>query len=126
LKLFLDENIPPQIAVALKALGHEAVHLEEYLPRASSDQQVLRFLADHEDWYFVSQDSKISRRPHERAALLQAGVGAYFYTGRAERSVDQPMVLMLETLPQIKAHAARTKRPFMIGISDQKKLKPID
>ncbi len=124
MKLFLDENIPPQIAVALKALGHEAVHLEEHLPRASSDESVLQFIAE-KDWYFVSQDSKITKRPHERAALLQAGIGAYFYTGRAERSVDQLMVLILETLPKIKAHAATARRPFMMGITDQRKMKPM-
>lgn len=123
---FFDENIPPQIVRALRELGYEARHLQDELPRGTEDRAMLEFLSTKEDWFLVSQDSRIARHPHERATVLQAGIGAFFYTGRSERSVAQMMVLILETLPKIIEHAEHARRPFLVGISDQRKMKAIE
>ena len=71
--------------------------------------------------FLVTQDKRIRSRPHERRALLGAGVGAFVFTGRAERSTDELAILILKHLQRIKELAAKTKRPFIFGISDRGK-----
>jgi len=119
--LFFDENIPPKVAASLQALGScEARHLVDHLPRGTPDEQVLAFLAERE-WFLITQDYRIKRNPHERQALMQAGVGAFILTGRSDRSKEEMMIFILECLPEIAELAKSTERPFIFGISDRQK-----
>jgi len=87
---------------------------------------MLSFLGAKDDWLLVTQDTRITKRPHERKALMDADLGAFFFTGRAEKSVEQLLILILECLPEIERYASRTVRPFLIGISDQGKFKRLE
>jgi predicted nuclease of predicted toxin-antitoxin system len=119
--LFFDENIPPKVAASLQALGScEARHLVDHLPRGSSDEQIFQLLADR-GWFLVTQDYRIKRNPHQRQALLQAGLGAFILTGRADRSKEEMMIFILECLPNISELGASTGRPFIYGISDKRR-----
>lgn len=119
--LFFDENIPPKVAASLQALGTcEARHLIDHLPRGTPDEQVFQLLAER-GWFLVTQDYRIRRNPHQRQALIQAGIGAFILTGRSDRSKEEMMIFILECLPTMAEIVASTERPFIFGISDRRK-----
>lgn len=90
----------------------------DHLPRGSPDEDVFKLAAGN-DWFLVTQDARIRRNPHQRRALLQAGIGAFILTGRADRSVEEMMILLLERFPEILRVAAQTRPPFIFGIADR-------
>jgi predicted nuclease of predicted toxin-antitoxin system len=119
--LFFDENIPPKVAASLQALGScEARHLVDHLPRGTPDEQVFAFLAER-GWFLVTHDHRMKRNPHQRQALMQAGIGAFILTGRVQRSKEEMMIFILECLPKITELAEATERPFIFGIPDRGK-----
>jgi hypothetical protein len=71
------------------------------------------------EWFLVTQDKKIKRKKHELQALRRAGIGAFIFTGRAERDLDSMMMLVLKNFGEIQRLAAETARPFIFGISDK-------
>ena len=120
--LLLDENLPPRVAEAMNTLGTiEAYHVRKYLPPGTTDVEVFDFLADKPDWVLVTQDAKITRRPHELAALRQANVGAFVLTGAADRNVEGMLSFLVGCLDGMRREVARVRRPFVIGISDRKR-----
>lgn len=117
-----DENMPPRVAAALQALGTcEARHVVDHLPRGTSDEEVFAFAAA-QGWLLVTQDARIRRNPHQRAALLQAGIGAFILTGRGARSVEQMMIFLLERFPAIHEAATATIPPYIWGVPDRGRL----
>lgn len=117
-----DENMPPRVAAALQALGTcEARHVVDHLPRGTPDERVFEFAAA-QGWLLVTQDIRIRRNPHQRAALWQSGIGAFILTGRGSRSVEQMMIFLLERFPEILTTAAATAPPYIWGVPDRGKL----
>lgn len=117
-----DENMPPRVAAALQALGTcEARHILDHLPRGTPDERIFAFAAEHE-WLLVTQDVRIRRNPHQRAALMQAGIGAFILTGRTGRSVEQMMIFLLERFPAIVRAAAESRPPYIWGVPDRGRL----
>jgi len=70
----------------------------------------------------VTQDERIRRHPHQRQALLAAGVGAFILTGRADRNVEQMMQFLLGRLDEFRQLAQSTTRPFIFGVPDRGKI----
>ncbi|MGH7603363.1 MAG: DUF5615 family PIN-like protein [Gemmatimonadaceae bacterium] len=123
---FFDENMPPKVAAALQTLGTcEARHLVDYLPRGTADEEIFQFVAA-KGWLLLTQDIRIRRNPHQREALKASGIGSFFLTGRAERSVEQMMVLLLDRLPLIKAYAETHRPPYTVSIPDRGQLEELD
>ena len=113
-----DENISHFIVDALKALGKPVAYLTDILPRGTQDVTLFSKLGEL-GWFLVTQDKRIKRKKHELEALRQAGIGAFIFTGRAERDVDSMMVLLLRHFSEIQRLASETKRPFIFGVSDR-------
>jgi hypothetical protein len=78
------------------------------------------------DWFLVTQDKKIKRKKHELEALRRAGLGAFIFTGRAERDIDSMMMLVLKSFNEMQRLATQTKRPFIFGISDRGSIDRLD
>lgn len=117
-----DENMPPRVAAALQALGTcEARHVVDHLPRGTPDEEVFAFAAA-QGWLLLTQDARIRRNPHQRAALRQAGIGAFILTGRGGRSVEQMMIFLLERFPEILEAAVTTTPPYVWGVPDRARL----
>jgi predicted nuclease of predicted toxin-antitoxin system len=125
LTLLLDENLSPKIATALKALGREVIHVNEILPRGTSDEEIFSKLAEL-GWYLLTQDIKIKRHKHQREAMIQAGIGALIFTGRADKSLEEMTIKILQHLDEIESLANNTRRPFVFGISDRGKIERLD
>lgn len=120
-----DENISHLIVDALKALGKPVAYLTDILPRGTNDLTLFSKLGELA-WYLVTQDKRIKRKKHELEALRQAGIGAFIFTGRAERDVDSMMMLVLRHFNEIQKVATETKRPFIFGISDKGSFNRLD
>jgi hypothetical protein len=118
LTFVFDENVPPGAVAGLTQSGEPAKHCTECLPRGAKDEEIFTFLGDRQ-WYFVSADLKISRKPHQTAALLAAGIGAFFFTGRAQRDPLAWLQLVVRRWPDIRAYAAANRAPFLCGVPDR-------
>lgn len=119
--LLLDENLPARVAEALHALGTvEAYHVTKYLPRGATDLEIFEFLRERPRWVLVTQDKHIKKRPQELAALRAARVGAFILTGRADRTVEAIMALLVQCLERMRQLTAKTARPFVFGVSDRR------
>jgi PIN like domain len=125
LTFLFDENISQLVVDALKALGKPVVYLTDILPRGTDDLTLFSRLGEL-GWFLVTQDKKIKRKKHELEALRRAGLGAFIFTGRAERDVDSMMVLVLKSFNEIQTLATQTKRPFIFGISDRGSIDRLD
>jgi predicted nuclease of predicted toxin-antitoxin system len=125
LTFLFDENIPEGIVVALRALNHVVAHVYEHGLKGADDPVVFAFCAER-GWLLVTRDKKIRRKPHERAAYLAAGIGIFIYTGSAERTLDEQMVHVLRTMPEIERIAGHSRPPYIYGISDQGKVDKLE
>lgn len=122
--LLFDENIPPGIVAALRHLNHDVTHVSEHHLRRTPDAEIFRLVAA-QGWGFVTRDKDIRRDPHQRAALREAGVGAFFYTGSSKRTLDEQTILILRTIGAMEALAQRTLPPYIFSVSDQAKIERI-
>ena len=120
-----DENISQLVVDALKALGKPVAYLTDILPRGTDDITLFSRLAEL-GWFLVTQDKKIKRKKHELEALRRAGLGAFIFTGRAERDIDSMMMLVLKSFNEMQTLATETKRPFIFGISDRGSIDRLD
>ena len=120
-----DENISGLVVDALKALGKPVAYLTDILPRGTPDQDLFSRLGEL-GWLLVTQDKKIKRKKHELEALRRAGIGAFIFTGRAERDVDSMMMLVLKHFQEMQRLADETTRPFVFGISDRGSIDRLD
>lgn len=120
-----DENISQLVVDALKALGKPVAYLTDILPRGTDDITLFSRLAEL-GWFLVTQDKKIRRKKHELEALRRAGLGAFIFTGRAERDVDSMMMLVLKSFNEMQTLATETKRPFIFEISDRGSIDRLD
>ena len=120
-----DENISGLVVDALKALGKPVAYLTDILPRGTVDQDLFSRLGDL-GWFLVTQDKKIRRKKHELEALRRAGIGAFIFTGRAERDVDAMMMLVLKHFNEMQRLANETRPPFVFGISDKGSIDRLD
>ena len=102
LTFFLDENISRRIAQAMTALGHRFEHLLDYFPQGTADVDFLPAIAA-KGWILVTQDQRIRSKPHERKALMDAGVGAFIFTGRAQKSTEEFTIELLTRLAEMVA-----------------------
>jgi hypothetical protein len=125
LTFLFDENISQLVVDALKALGKPVAYLTDILPRGTDDITLFSRLAEL-GWFLVTQDKKIKRKKHELEALRRAGLGAFIFTGRAERDIDSMMMLVLKSFNEMQTLATETKRPFIFGISDRGSIDRLD
>ena len=120
-----DENISHLVVDALKALGKPVAYVSDILPRGTDDLTLFSKLGEL-GWYLITQDKRIRRKKHELEALKQAAIGAFIFTGRAERDVDSMMLLVLTHFSQIQSLASETPKPFVFGISDRGSIDRLD
>ena len=120
----LGENISHRIATALQAIGKPVKHVHEILQPGTSDEVIFEKLKDL-GWILVSQDKNISRKKHQKQAMLQAGIGAFIFTGRANKSNDDMLVMMVRSFPEFVELTARSGRPFIYGVPDKGRIRPI-
>lgn len=80
MKFFLDNNLPPALALALDALsvpyGHSVSHLQQLYKANTPDSQWISDLATNGEWVVITHDNL--NKGLEREALRQAGLIVFF------------------------------------------------
>lgn len=61
-------------------------HSVEEVGMGAKDEAVFA-KASADDWYLVTQDQRMSRRPAQRLQMLEYKLGVFVFTGRAEKSL---------------------------------------
>ena len=76
----------------------------------------------------MTLDERITRNPAKRKALLDGSIGTFVFTGSSlpRRSFYKIVAFVMTVAEEIIEHAARTGRPFIIGISDRAKFDRLD
>ena len=82
MKLFIDNNLPPQLADGLDALfagDHEVVsHRGKFGSRNRLDEEWIPELGREGGWVVLSGDLNIARKRPQRSLFLQAGLVGFF------------------------------------------------
>lgn len=80
MKLFIDNNLPPALAYALRELSkpedHEVIHLKERFAPDTPDPNWIGSLAQEQGWIVVTHDNL--NKGLEREALRRAGLLVFF------------------------------------------------
>lgn len=114
-----DANLPPALPEALRVLGEPAEHVSEIFAPATPDETWIRY-AGERNWCIVSRDMNITRKPHERAALHEFSVGAFFLLpGRRPPRLCQVIQTVIRHWPELKRVASTECRPFQFEIRER-------
>jgi len=110
-KLFIDENLPPAIGPALRALvepdGDTVIHLRERFPAKTSDSEWLGALSREGGWAVFSSDHRIVRTNALRAAFgAQRNIGFFGANGWRKLNRIETMARLLLWWPWMKQQAA--------------------
>jgi len=128
--VLLDATFPPQLARALQELDQEDCqyrHAPAEFGADAKDEVIFAGIKER-DWLLVTLDAKMSKRPAQRQAILDAGLGVFVFTGSslAQRSFREIVSFVLSVTDAILAKAQATKRPFIWGISDRRAFDRLD
>jgi predicted nuclease of predicted toxin-antitoxin system len=104
LKLLLDENLSPRVAVALRALGIDAVHVRDRSMFGATDPEVLRRALAEDRIVVTSNVSDFVRLAH--SIELHAGV-VLIEDGDLVREEQEAVVERAATLIQAALDAGR-------------------
>lgn len=119
MRFLFDANLPQGLVEALRALGEPAEHVGGHFGPATPDETWIRH-AGERGWCIVSRDVNILKKPHELAALRDAGVGAFFLLpGRRSPYLCQIVQTVIRHWPDMKRTAARESRPFQLQIRER-------
>lgn len=98
---------------------HNVVHVVDHpdLGRGSPDTENIAFCAG-EDHRLVTNDWQIRQRPHEKAALHELQVGAYFFYLGKSKSPDFWKIVRIFTKYwlEVEGHAQRNDPPFTMRV----------
>lgn len=126
----LDATFPPQLARALQELDQEDCQYRHAPAEFGADakDEVIFAGIEERDWFLVTLDAKMSRRPAQRQAILDAGLGVFAFTGSSlpQRSFREIASFVLGVTDIILKKAQSTKRPFIWGISDRRVFERLD
>lgn len=110
-----DNDLSPTLPEALAILGEKTYHVRTVLGPRTPDEAWLHYAGERE-WCVITQDHRILKRPHERAALSTFGVGAFFLA-KAITGHCSIVQTMIRNWPEIKRIARITPRPFIVSIN---------
>ena len=108
-----DANLPSRIPESLRILGEQAHHVHDIFAPGTPDETWINY-AGARGWCIVSRDTNITRKPHERAALVAHSVGAFFLLPGGRSPTFWRMVeTVIRHWSQMKRIAATEDRPFL-------------
>lgn len=115
LTLYLDESLDSETLVAaLGTAGTQVVRGSRCFPRGTPDEVWLAECG-RQGWIVLTRDKRIRYRVLERAALRDAGVRAFVFTG-GNVGLNETAKILLGALPRIATICRREKPPFIFHI----------
>jgi PIN like domain len=111
LKILIDNDLPPQIAVAMNAMverhGHSIIALRHKFRLNTPDVDWIATLGGERGWSVISNNFRITRVANERQAWRQTDLVGYFLAPawRKIAPIEQAARLLL-WWPKLEAHNA--------------------
>ena len=126
----LDATFPPQLGRALQELDLEDCqykHATVEFGEGAKDETIVAGIRDR-NWFLITLDAKMSKRPAQRQAIIDSGLGVFVFTGSslAQRSFREIASFVLGVTDTILDKAGATTRPFIWGISDRRVFERLD
>ncbi len=121
MKLALDENLPPSVAQAVHALLHPenglAISIPERFGRGFTDTGWMTALGEEDGWAVVTADRKLRTRPHEKRALLDAGLIVFVLAPGWNQEPYWPKAAgIIRWMPSMIAAVTAFKPPALLSI----------
>ena len=110
---------------ALRARGWAVERHDDHFDQDTPDQVLLVQVAER-GWAFVTQDKRIRRRPLERQALLDAGLGVFAVSSTANLSAEETAAVLIAAEEGVFEAFATVERPFVFGIHKDGSLHRLD
>lgn len=121
---FTDRDLGKQFPNLLLQAGISVEKHADHFADAAKDEEWLTEIG-RRGWYVITHDQRIRYRPHEKAAVMQAGVGLFVVIGTAPFAELAKNFIV--TLPKIEKFIKEHQRPFIAKIyRPSESLKSID
>lgn len=124
---FTDRDLGKQFPAILAAAGIQVDRHADHFADDAIDEEWIAAVASR-GWIAVSHDRRISRRPNERDAVFEAGLGLLLVVGKAP--YPELARNFVVTIRRIEAFLDRHQPPFIARVyqptpAELKKLKPV-
>lgn len=114
MRFFIDNNLSPKLARGMSAFGEAVDNLQDHFPEDAPDTEWLAYIGNN-DFFLITRDDNIRRKPAEIRALKDHRVGAFFLGGKS-RSRCQLIQQLVRNWPRIKELARAQSRPFAFRV----------
>ncbi len=123
--IFIDGSMPRSIADELRKIGKEAkAKIEEFEPD-TKDPVWLRAVGIN-GWLGITHDKYIRRRPGEKQAIIDHGVGCFILTYKNDLKKPEIVKIVLDNIEEMEEKFRTTPRPFIYTVTKDGEFKPID
>ena len=98
MRVLIDENLPPALAKALRALFdglHEVVHIRERFRQGVADEAWIKTLSAEGRWVIISGDRRITKNRLQARAFRTSNLVGFFLSKGLYKS---PIVKQMERL----------------------------
>ncbi len=129
MKLLLDHNLSPKVAVALDAIFNPPdliVSLRQKFPVDIDDVDWIRKLDQEGGWAVLTRDLRIRTKPHERAAMDNSRIVYFFLDGAWKKfGVAETAARLIRLVPKMASLVAIQDRGRIdLPINAGSKLRP--
>jgi hypothetical protein len=112
-KLLIDHNLPPRLAVALHTIfepEHEIVSLWTKFGRHNlKDEDWIPALGEEGSWAVLSADLNIARKRPSRELFIRAGLVGFFFSPAMQKwPLSRQTARVLTIWPQMISHVSTT------------------
>jgi hypothetical protein len=114
MKFFFDNNIGDFMVFGLRGFGENVCHLTEHFAADTADEAWLEFVGQNE-FFLLTRDKRIRRRPLELDSLKRHRVGAFILVGKQMGRWAQ-IEQVVHAWPKILETAASTSPPFAFRV----------
>ena len=114
MRFFIDNNLGKALAEGMTGFGEDVVHLQDHFDANADDSEWLAQIGS-KGWFLITRDDRIRYNPHEKRALKENEVGAFFLGGKNRRRCDLIQQLV-RNWPLMKKFAEDTDRPFAVHV----------
>jgi hypothetical protein len=114
-RFFCDRNLGKRVPAALADNGWEIERHDDHFDHKTSDDVILRTIAERE-WIFLTQDKKIRTRGPERRILLDYGVRTVSVASTANLSAAATVQTLLAAAAELFQAIRAERAPFIIAV----------
>ena len=114
--IFVDGSMPRSVADELKNIGKDAKAKRELFVDGTEDTVWLKAVGEN-GWLAITRDEYIRRRPGEKQAIIDHGVGCFIFTYRNSLKKAEIVALVLQYIEEMERVFATTRRPFIYTVA---------